>query len=65
MSNAILKKKMWNYQKPRCLSSITIEPHNFKILSFFLYGYHTPQFKNIAIPTIAFSLHNFKLLPIR
>ena len=41
------------------------EPHNFKILLFLLYGYHTPLLRNIAAPAITFSLHNFKLLPIR
>ena len=43
---------------------IAIEPHNFKILPFLLYGYDTPQLENITIPAIAFSIHNFKLLPI-
>ena len=40
-----------------------INPHNFKILAFLLYGYHLPQLKNIAILAIVFSSHNFKLLP--
>ena len=40
-----------------------LNPHNSKILAFLLYGHHSPQFENIAIPAIAFSLHNFKLLP--
>ena len=51
---------MGNDQKPRFSSCIVIEPHNFKILSFFLHGYHTSQLKNIAIPAIAFSPHNLK-----
>ena len=57
-------KNMGNDPKPRCSSScIATEPHNFKILAFLLYGYHTPQLKNIAISAIASSPHNFKLLP--
>ena len=55
---------MRNYEKPKCLSCIAIEPHIFKILLLLLRGYHTSQLKNIAIPTTAFSLDNFKLLPI-
>ena len=42
---------------------IVIEPHNFKILSFLLHGYHTLQLKYILIPAIAFSPHNIKILP--
>ena len=57
-------KKYKNDQKPRCSSCIAIEPHNFKILPFLLYGYYTPELKNFAIPDITFSLHNFKLLRI-
>ena len=56
--------KYGNDEKPRCSSCMATEPQNFKILAF-LYGYHTPQFKNIAIPATAFSPHNFKLLPTR
>ena len=55
---------MGNDQKPRCSSYIATEPHGFKLLQFLQCGYHTPQLKNIAIPAIAFSLHNVKLLPI-
>ena len=47
---------MGNDQKPRYLSYMIIETHNFKILSFLLHGNHTPQLKNIAIPAIAFLL---------
>ena len=54
---------MENDQKPRCSSCIVIEPNNFKIMLFLLHGYHTPKLKNIAIPVIAFSPHNFKILP--
>ena len=36
---------------------------NFKIFPFLLHGYHTPQPKNIAFLAIAFSSHNFKILP--
>ena len=36
---------------------------NFKIFPFLLHGYHTPQLKNIAFLAIAFSSHNFKILP--
>ena len=57
------QKNMGNDHKPRCSSCMAIEPQNFKILAFLLYGYHTPQLKSIAIPAIAFSPHNFKLLP--
>ena len=59
-------KIMGNYQKPTCSSSIAIERHNCKISAFLLNGYHTPQLKNIAIPAIAFSLHNFQglLIPL-
>ena len=53
------RKNMGNDQKPRCSSCMALEPHNFKILVFLLYGYHTPQLKNIAIPAITFSPHNF------
>ena len=63
LSNA--RKNMGNDQKRKCSSSMAIEPKNFKILAFLLYGYHTPQHINIDIPAIAFSLHNFKLLPNR
>ena len=45
-----------------CSSCIAIEPHNFKILAFFLYGYRNPQLKHIATPAIVFSSYNFKLL---
>ena len=51
---------MGNDQKPRRSSCIVFEPHNFKILP---HGYDTPQLKNIAIPAIASSLHNLKILP--
>ena len=54
---------MWNGQKPRCSSCIVIELHNFKIMLFLLHGYHTLQLKNIAVPAIDFSPHNFKILP--
>ena len=47
---------MGNDQKPRCSSCIAIEPHNFKILPFFLYDYHTSQLKNIAISLLLLSL---------
>ena len=57
-----VEKNMWNDQKRRCSSCMAIEPHNFKILAFLLYGYHSPHIKNIAIPAIAFSPHN---LPTR
>ena len=57
------QKNMGNDQKPRYSSCMAIEPHNFKILAFLLYGYHSLQLKNIAIHAIAFSPHNFKLLP--
>ena len=56
-------KKCGNDQKLRCSSSIATEHLNFKILSFLLYGYHTPQLKNKAIFATVFSPHNFKLLP--
>ena len=42
----------FRYQKPRCSSCRVIETHNFKILPFFLHGYHTSQLKNIAIPAM-------------
>ena len=42
-----------------------IERHSFKILLFLQHGYHTPQLNNIEISAIAFSLHNFKILPAR
>ena len=42
---------------------MVIEPHKFKILPFLLHGCPTPQLQNVAIPTMAFSLHNFKTLP--
>ena len=32
-------------------------------LSFFIHGCHTPQLQNIAIPAMAFLLHNFTILP--
>ena len=48
---------MGNNQKPSCSSYIAIDPHNFQILLFLLYGYHTPQLENIALPAIVFSLH--------
>ena len=54
-------KKCGNDQKLRCSSSIATEHLNFKILSFLLYGYHTPQLKNKAIFATVFSPHNFKL----
>ena len=54
---------MGNDQKPRCSSSIVIETRNFKILPFLPHGYHTPKLKNIASLAIAFSPHNFKVLP--
>ena len=57
------RKNMENDKKPRCSSCIAIEPHNFKILALLLYGYHTSQLTNIAIPAIDFSPYNFKLLP--
>ena len=44
------QKSMGNDQKPRCSSCMTTESHNFKILAFLLYGYHSPQLKNITIP---------------
>ena len=56
-------KNMGSDQKPRCSFCMAIEPHKFKILAFLLYGYHSPQLKNIAIPSIAFSPHRFQLLP--
>ena len=59
------QKNMRNEQKPKCSLCMSIEPQNFKILAFFLYGYHTPQLKNIAIPAIALTPRNFKLLPTR
>ena len=57
------QRNMESDQKPRFSSYMTTEPHNFKILAFPLYCYHTPQLKNIAITVIAFSPHNYKLLP--
>ena len=48
-------KNMRNDQKPRGLSCIDVYTHNFKILALLLYGYHTPQLENIAIPVIAVS----------
>ena len=56
---------MGNDQKPRCSSCIVIETHSFKILTFFLHGYHTAQLENIAISAvaIAFPPQNFKVLP--
>ena len=59
------QKNMGNDQKPRCSYCITTESHNFKILAFLLYCDYTPQLKNIAITAIAFSPHNYKLLPTR
>ena len=53
-----------NDQKPRCSSSMVIETHHFKTLSFLPHGYYTPRLKNIAILAIVFSPHNFKILPI-
>ena len=44
---------------------MAIELHRFKILAFHQYGYHAPQLKNIDVPAIAFSPHNFKRLPNR
>ena len=41
----------------------TVETNNFKIWLFRSHGYHTPKLKNIAIFAIAFSPHNFKILP--
>ena len=55
------QKTVGNYQKPKCSSSIVTEAHNFKMLPFFLHGYHTRKLKNIAILAIAFSPHNFKI----
>ena len=54
---------MENDQKPRCSSCMVIETLHFRILPFLLRGYHTPKLKNIAILAIAFSPHNFKILP--
>ena len=54
---------MGNGKKPKSSSCIAIKYQIFKILPSLLYGYHTPQLKNIAISPIAFSVHNFKLLP--
>ena len=62
---AFCLKNMGNDQKPKCSLLMAIEPNNSKILAFLLYGYNTPQLKNIAIPAIAFSSHNFKILPTR
>ena len=42
---------------------MSIEFHNFKVLSFLIHGYHIPQLQSIAIPTMAFSFHKFKILP--
>ena len=39
-----------------------LKPTISRVLSFLLHGYHTPQRKDIAIPAIAFSPHNFKVL---
>ena len=36
---------------------------HFKILPSLQHGCHTPQLQNIAIPAVAFSPHNFKILP--
>ena len=54
--NATLEKKMGNDQKPRCSSCI----NHTKTWLLLLHDYDSPQLKNIAIPAIAFSLHNFK-----
>ena len=44
---------MGNDQKPMCSSYIAIEPNNFKISPFLLYGYHhTLQLKDIATPIL-------------
>ena len=42
---------------------MSIEFHNFKVLSFLIHGYHIPQLQSIAIPTMAFLFHKFKILP--
>ena len=60
--NESCQKNMGNNQKPRGSCCMAIEPHNFKILACLLYGYHSPQLKNIAIPAIAFSPHSFKII---
>ena len=56
---------MENDQKPNMqyLSCILTERHNFKIMLFFLYGYHTSQLKSNDVPAIAFLSYNFKVLP--
>ena len=58
-----LKKNKGNDQKPRFSMCIVIEPHNFKfcVLSYMVITLHN---LNIAISAIAFSLHNFKILPM-
>ena len=56
----------------RNLGRLVIKVPNFKIFSscilYFLiilimYDYHIPQLKSIAIPAMAFSPHNFTILP--
>ena len=64
LSNAILEKSLVNDEKPRYSYCIVIEPHNIKVMLYHLHGYHTPEHKNIAIPAMAFSPYNFKILPI-
>ena len=56
----------------RNLGRLVIKVPNFKIFSFcilyfliilIMYDYHIPQLKSIAIPAMAFSPHNFTILP--
>lgn len=42
---------------------MVIKCHDFKIFPSLLRGCPTLQLQNIAIPTMAFSFHSFKILP--
>ena len=44
-------------------SFVAIKPHNFKIWSSLLHGFHTPQFQKNAVLPLAFLPHHFKILP--
>ena len=45
-------KNMENDQEPTCSSWLAIELHNFEVLLFLLYSYHTPELKDISIPAL-------------
>ena len=64
--NCFLRNSILEYGKRRetqvLILCVVTEPYNFKFFSFLLRGYHTLQFKNIAVPDITLSPHNFKIL---